>query len=187
MTQHNTALASSNDATPATLALWKSEEAAVRARLSAPGVASPEQIQGLSGMEIFEAIFRGELPFAPIGETAGIWPIQASHGGFIFQGTPSPAFFNPMGTLHGGWIAMILDSAVGCAVQTTLPATAAYTTAELKISYIRALTPKVERVRAIASVLSAGRQLGFAEARLVDADGRLYAHASTTCLVMPRR
>jgi uncharacterized protein (TIGR00369 family) len=89
-----------------------------------------------------------------------------------------------MGTVHGGWIATLLDSAVGCAIHTTLPPGTAYTTAELKISYVRALTPAVGLVRAEGRVINAGRRLGFAEGRINGPDGKLYAHATTTCLVI---
>jgi uncharacterized protein (TIGR00369 family) len=179
--------AESTDATATALARWEAEEAAVRARLADAGVARPEQLAGLSGLEIFEAMARGDLPHAPISDAADIWPIAFSRGHFVYQGRPSARHFNPMGSVHGGWIATLLDSALGCAVQTTLSAEQAYTTAELKVSYVRAVTPALGLVRAEAQVINAGRQLGFAEARLVGPDGRLYAHATTTCLVFARR
>lgn len=175
------------DEIAATLARWEAEEAAVRARLAGAGVARPEQLVGLSGLQIFEAMGRGELPHVPISDAADIWPMACSPGRFVFQGRPSARHFNPMGTVHGGWVATLLDSALGCAVQTTLSAEQAYTTAELKVSYVRAVTLAAGLVRAEAEVISAGRQLAFAEARLVGPDGRLYAHATTTCLVFARR
>jgi uncharacterized protein (TIGR00369 family) len=88
-----------------------------------------------------------------------------------------------MGTVHGGWFATLLDSALGCAVHTKMPPGRAYTTAELSVNIVRALTPKVQRVRAIGRVIHCGRQLATAEAQLVGPDGTLYAHATTTCLV----
>lgn len=88
-----------------------------------------------------------------------------------------------MGTIHGGWYATLLDSAMGCAVHTMMPAGRAYTTAELSVNIVKALSPKVERVRAIGQVLHAGRQLATAEAKLVGPDGTLYAHGTSTCLV----
>jgi uncharacterized protein (TIGR00369 family) len=170
--------------TAATLARWEADEARVRQALSAPGIARPEQIAHLSGLEWFAAIGRGELPSVPIGATMDFVPVEFEHGRFVFQGRPHVRFANPMGTIHGGWIATLLDSCVGCAVHTTLPAGRGYTTAELKISYIRALTPQVGLVRAEGRVINAGRQVGFAEGRLIGPDGKLYAHATTTCVVL---
>lgn len=174
----------SHDDTAATLARWEADEARVRARLAPSGIARPEQIAHLNGLEWFEAIARGELPSLPIGETMDFWPIEFEHGRFVWQGRPHARFANPMGTLHGGWIATLLDSCVACAVHTTLPAGRGYTTAELKVSYIRALTPQVGLVRAEGRIINAGRQVGFAEGRLLGADGKLYAHATTTCVVL---
>ncbi len=168
-----------------TLARWEADEARVRAGLAAPGVAHPAQLAGKTGLEMFEAISRGELPSVPIGASMDFWPIEYERGRFVFQGRPSARFLNPLGTMHGGWIATLLDSAVACAVHTMLPSNVGYTTAELKVSYVRALTPDVPLVRAEGRVINSGRTLGFAEGRLVGPDGRLYAHATTTCVVLP--
>lgn len=167
-----------------TLARWEADEARVRAVLAEPGVAKPAQLAGKTGMGMFEAISRGELPSVPIGAAMDFWPIEYDAGRFVFQGRPSARFLNPLGTMHGGWIATLLDSAVACAVHTMLPADVGYTTAELKVSYVRALTLDVPLVRAEGRVINAGRTLGFAEGRLVGPDGRLYAHATTTCVVL---
>ena len=169
-----------------TLETWLAEEAkamAIYAAGSGEGVASRDQIAGKTGLEMMKAILQGELPAAPIGKSMNFCLIHLDEGQTIFQGTPKPAFFNPLGTIHGGWIATLLDSALGCAVHTKMPVGRAYTTAELSVNMVRALSPKVERVRAIANVLHCGRQLATAEAKLVGPDGTLYAHATTTCLV----
>ena len=169
-----------------TLETWLAEEAkamAIYAAGSGEGVASRDQIAGKTGLEMMRAILQGELPAAPIGKSMNFCLIHLEEGQTIFQGTPTPAFFNPLGTIHGGWIATLLDSALGCAVHTKMPVGRAYTTAELSVNMVRALSPKVERVRAIANVLHCGRQLATAEAKLVGPDGTLYAHATTTCLV----
>jgi len=169
-----------------TLETWLAEEAkamAIYAAGSGEGVASRDQIAGKTGLEMMRAILQGELPAAPIGKTMNFCLIHIEEGQTIFQGTPKPAFFNPLGTIHGGWIATLLDSALGCAVHTKMPVGRAYTTAELSVNMVRALSPKVERVRAIANVLHCGRQLATAEAKLLGPDGTLYAHATTTCLV----
>ena len=101
----------------------------------------------------------------------------------MFQGRPSAHHYNPLGTVHGGWFATLLDSALGCAVHTLMPAGRGYTTAELSVNYVRGLSPKVGRVRAEGTVLHCGKQLATAEARLTGCDGKLYAHASTTCFI----
>ena len=98
-------------------------------------------------------------------------------------GRPGLAHFNPMGSVHGGWYATLLDSAVGCAVQTVLPLGKAYTTAELKINIVRPLTSKVPLVRAEGTVIYLGGRMATAEGRLTGPDGKLYAHASTTCFI----
>jgi uncharacterized protein (TIGR00369 family) len=166
-----------------TLQRWRDEEAAVRARLGAVGVARPEQVAGLSGLQVMQAIFAGELPAPPIGATLDFLPVRVEHGLAIFQGRPGRAHYNPLGTVHGGWFATLLDSCVGCAVHSSLPAGRAYTTVELKINIVRALTDKVPLVRAEGRVIHLGRSLATAEGRLVGHDGKLYAHATTTCFV----
>jgi uncharacterized protein (TIGR00369 family) len=109
--------------------------------------------------------------------------MEVSKGRAVFQGKPGPAHLNPMGTIHGGWYATLLDSALGCAVHTMMPVGRAYTTAELSVNLVRSIGHKVQRVRAEGTVIHCGRQLATAEARLVGPDGTLYAHATTTCLV----
>jgi uncharacterized protein (TIGR00369 family) len=128
-------------------------------------------------------MLRGELAYASMGPTLDFLLIEVAHGKAIFQGTPRAQFFNPMGTIHGGWYATLLDSALACAVHTTLPAGRAYTTTDLNLKLVRALTHHVPRVRVEATVVHAGRQLATAEARLIGPDGKLYAHGNTSCLI----
>ncbi|MFM2051507.1 MAG: hypothetical protein RL682_1998 [Pseudomonadota bacterium] len=173
--------------TPSTLNIWLAEEAAVITRLNAgpgPGVARPEQVAGLTGMELMQAMLRGELPYAAIAKTLDFTIVEVSEGRAVFQGTPGPTHLNPMGTIHGGWYATLLDSALGCAIHTLMPVGRGYTTAELGVNLVKAINPaKTVRVRAEGKVLHCGRQLATAEARIVGPDGTLYAHATTTCLV----
>jgi uncharacterized protein (TIGR00369 family) len=171
----------------ATLARWQAEAAAVRARRSSIGVARPEQVEGLTGMQVFEAMLAGRLPAPPISQTLDFELVLVEPGLAVFQGRPGQAHYNPMGTVHGGWFATLLDSAVGCAVHSTLPVGKAYTTLELKINIVRALTDRVPLVRAEGRVVHGGNQVATAEGRLVGPDGKLYAHASTTCLVFDTR
>ena len=147
------------------------------------GVATPAQIAGKTGLEMIQGQIKGELPFAAISQTLDFMLIEAEAGRCVFQGTPGPAHLNPMGGIHGGWYATLLDSALGCAVHTMMPVGRAYTTAELSVNIVKAITPKVSRVRAEGKVIHCGRQLATAEARLIGPDGTLYAHATTTCLI----
>jgi uncharacterized protein (TIGR00369 family) len=168
------------------LEAWLAQEREVKARLDAGagmGVSRPEQVAGKSGLEIISAVLTGELPYPPIAQTLDFLLIEASEGRAVFQGTPGPAHLNPLGTIHGGWYATLLDSALGCAVHTMLPPGRGYTTAELGVNLVRAIGSKAPRVRAEGKVIHCGRQLATAEARLYGPDGTLYAHATTTCLV----
>ena len=169
----------------ATLAAWNEELDAVRRRAAhaQPGVSRPEQVQGKSGLQIMQAMLAGELPYPHIMETLDYDLVQVDKGKAVFQGVPQLMHYNPLGSVHGGWFATLLDSALGCAVHTMMPPGRAYTTAELGVNLVKAITPKVPRVRAEGRVIHCGRQLATAEARLVGPDGTLYAHATTTCLV----
>jgi uncharacterized protein (TIGR00369 family) len=169
-----------------TIETWLAQEREILQRLErgpGPGVARPEQIAGKTGLEQMQAMLNGDIPFAAIAQTLDFLIVEVGDGSAVFQGTPGPHHLNPMGTVHGGWFATLLDSALGCAVHTKMPPGRAYTTAELSVNIVRALTPKVQRVRAIGRVIHCGRQLATAEAQLVGPDGTLYAHATTTCLV----
>jgi uncharacterized protein (TIGR00369 family) len=170
-----------------TLNLWLAEGEARRSRFAAPGVARPEDVAGLSGQQVFEGMFDGRLPGPLIGQTLDFYPVLIEPGHAIFQGHPARVHYNPLGTVHGGWFATLLDSAVACAVHSQLPVGKAYTTLELKMNIVRALTDKVPVVRAEGRVVHAGNQVATAEGRLTGPDGKLYAHASTTCLVFDAR
>jgi uncharacterized protein (TIGR00369 family) len=168
------------------LEAWLAEEREVVARLHAgigAGVVRPEQLAGKSGLEMMQAMLRGEMPYPPIADTLDFTLMEVEEGRALFQGTPGPAHLNPMGTIHGGWYATLLDSAMGCAVHTMMPAGRGYTTAELGVNLVRAIGSKAPRIRAEGKVIHCGRQLATAEARLYGPDGTLYAHATTTCLV----
>ena len=148
-----------------------------------PGVATPEQAAGKSGLEFLGGLLRGDLPFALIAETLDFFLVEVEKGRAVFQGRPSKRLYNPLGTVHGGWYATLLDSAVGCAVHTCMPAGRSYTTLELKVNMVRPLTDKVPLVRAEGNVVHLGGQIATAEGTLFGPDGKLYGHASTTCLI----
>ncbi|GAC1604852.1 MAG: PaaI family thioesterase [Ramlibacter sp.] len=172
------------------LEAWLAQEHAARARMdggAGPGVVEPQQMAGRTGLEMMQAMLRGELPYPPIARTLDFLLMEVDDGRALFQGTPGPAHLNPMGGIHGGWYATLLDSALGCAVHTKMPVGRAYTTAELGVNLVRAIGTKAPRVRAEGKVIHCGRQLATAEARLYGPDGTLYAHATTTCLVFEMR
>jgi len=165
------------------LADWQAVDTALRQRQIVYGVATREQVAGKSGLEIFRAMIAGELPAPPISQTLDFILVEAAHGRVAFQGRPGFAHYNPMGMVHGGWFATLLDSALGCAVASTLPAGKAYTTVELKVNMVRPLSDKVPFVRAESHVIHGGSRMATADARLTGADGKLYAHGSTTCFI----
>jgi uncharacterized protein (TIGR00369 family) len=160
---------------------------ALQAAGTGAGPAGPGAAAALGGLAQLQAMMRGELPFATISKTLDFLLIEVEHGRAVFQGTPGPGHLNPMGSVHGGWFATLLDSALGCCVHASLPPGKAYTTLELKVNLIRALSPQVPRVRAIGEVVHLGGQTATAQARLVGPDGKLYAHGTTTCLIFDTR
>jgi uncharacterized protein (TIGR00369 family) len=187
MTQDTITGAFIGGSTESSSAQWADELARLRERMIAaggkPGVADPASVAGLSGMEVMQAMQDGKLPYSHIAETLDFGLIEVSPGKAVFQGTPQLKHYNPLGTVHGGWYATLLDSAMGCAVHTMMPAGRAYTTAELGINIVRAASSRSGPLRAIGTVVHCGRQLATAEARIVGPDGKLYAHGTTTCLV----
>lgn len=166
-----------------TVARWEADEARRRSATRSSGVARPEQVAGLTGLQVFAAMIAGDLPDPPIGDTLDFLLIEVELGRAVFQGRPLLRHYNPLGTVHGGWIAALLDSCVGCAVHTTLPVGKAYTTAELKVNFVRPVSTRTPLLRAVGNVIHGGSRMATAEGRLVGPDGKLYAHASTTCFI----
>lgn len=148
------------------------------------GYVSLDELKSLPGLEFMSRMVRGELPMPPMCKTCNFWPVEASTGLFAFEGEPGGAHFNPLSTIHGGWAATLLDSAMGCAVHTTLPAGRAYTTLEIKVNYVRAILPNVGRMRCEGRIVHSGSRMATAEGRLTAADGKLYAHGLTTCMIL---
>jgi uncharacterized protein (TIGR00369 family) len=141
----------------------------------------------MSGLDYMRALTSGALGAKPpIADTLGMSVPVVEEGRAWFEADPEDFLLNPLGTVHGGFAATMLDSAMAVAVHTALPAATGYSTAELKINYTRAITPRSGRLRAEGSVIHVGRQMATAEGRLVGVDdGRLYAHGSTTCFLFP--
>ncbi|HEY4957390.1 MAG TPA: PaaI family thioesterase [Caldimonas sp.] len=165
------------------LAVWQARQDEIEAAGPRFGLATREQAAGKSGLQLFQAMIAGALPAPPICKTLDFILVEAEFGRIVFQGRPGFAHYNPMGSVHGGWFATLLDSALGCAVQSILPAGKAYTTAELKVNIVRPLSDKVPFVRAEAKIIHGGNRMATADARLTGADGKLYAHGSATCFI----
>ena len=141
---------------------------------------------GLSGLEYLHKIVAGELPPPPIGLLLDFRIAEITEGSAVFLVTPAEFHYNPIGVVHGGVAATLLDSAMGCAVHSTLPAGASYTTLEIKVNYVRAMTAETGEVRCEANVIHVGGRTATAEGKIVDARGKLYAHGTTTCIIFRR-
>lgn len=146
----------------------------------------PKDPAAQSGLEQVRALLAAGLQ-PPMGEKLGIALIEADHGHALFEATPDGTAYNPMGSVHGGFVATILDSACGIAVHTALEPGYAYTTLELKVSYLRALPDRSGTVQGRGRLLSIGRRVAFAEATLHDGNGKLCATATSTLLVFETR
>jgi uncharacterized protein (TIGR00369 family) len=142
------------------------------------------QMLAMSGLDYLRGILRGDFPGAPIASTLGFTLAEVEPGRAVFTGVPHRYVYNPLGGVHGGWAATLLDSAMGCAVHSTLPAGKGYATTDLAIHLVRGLSEKSGTIRCEARVIHTGGSIATAEGRLVDGSGALYAHATTTCLIL---
>jgi uncharacterized protein (TIGR00369 family) len=142
-----------------------------------------EAARGLSGLEYLRKIVAGELPRPPISAMMNFGVAEVGEGRAVFTAEPAEYHYNPIGVVHGGLAATLLDSAMGCAVHTMLPPGAGYTTLEIKVNYVRALTAETGEVRCEGQVIHVGGRTATAEGKVLDAEGKLYAHATTTCLI----
>ncbi|MDH6256725.1 PaaI family thioesterase [Bradyrhizobium sp. BR13661] len=149
------------------------------------GTVSAERQKQLSGLEFVRGLAAGTLPLNKIAQTLGYDVAEAESGRVVVTLIPTDAHLNPAGTVHGGLTATLLDSCMGLAVQSMLDKGIGQTTLEFKISLVRPITPETGRIRAEGKVLNCGRRIGTAEGRVVDGNGRLLAHGTTTCLIFP--
>jgi uncharacterized protein (TIGR00369 family) len=147
------------------------------------GVTPAEVMASMAGIDFVRAIFDGKLPAPPIMQTVEPFDSTAEPGVVVMHSVPGFRHYNPIGSVHGGYAATLLDSAMGLAVHSMLPAGTGYTTLEFKISFIRGMTRDTGAVRTEGRTLNVGRRTATAEARITDSKGRLLAHATTTCLV----
>ena len=151
------------------------------------GVVTPDILKSYDGLGFLQAIIDGTLPQPPIGETLGFHLVEAEPGRAVFAGTPEFRHYNPIGTVHGGFAATLLDSALACAIATTMKKGDVWTTLELKLNYVRAMTTETGVVRAEGRVIHRGRSVATSVGDIKDAAGRLYAHATTTCMIFPAK
>jgi uncharacterized protein (TIGR00369 family) len=141
----------------------------------------------MSGLEFIKAVFEGKLPPPPIAATMDFSGAEAEEGRAVFVGEPGEFLYNPIGVVHGGFAMTILDSAMGCAIQTTLAAGERYTSLETSVNFVRPITTETGRVRCEGTVLHRGARVATAEGKLIaEKTGKLLAHGSTTCLVIPK-
>ena len=151
------------------------------------GVCTPEQMAGLSGLELLRAMIAGKLPAPQMAQTLGFRLVEVEASRAVFQGDPGPHLLNPLGSVHGGWALTLIDSATGCALHTELPAGIGYTTVETKVNFNRAISADAGTVRCEGRVIHRGRQIATAEAMLTGADGKLLAHGTSTLMILPPR
>jgi uncharacterized protein (TIGR00369 family) len=137
----------------------------------------------MTGQELLTGIMEGTLPAPPIQQTLEFRPVQVERGHVVFAGTPKFDYYNPLGSVHGGYTAALLDSCMACAVHSTLELGYSYATLEVKINFVRAITVDTGEVRAEGKIIHAGKRIATAEGRLFDSGGKIYAHGSTTCLI----
>lgn len=148
------------------------------------GVLPLRQVIGQEGIDFLKGIVEGRNPAPPIASMFDFRLDEVAPGRAVFRGTPDERFYNPIGTVHGGYAATLLDSCMACAIHTTLRSGEGYTTMEIKVNYVRGLTDAVGEVSAIGELIHRGGRMATAEGRLVDSSGKLYAHGSTTCMIM---
>ena len=151
------------------------------------GLAKAEDLAALTGLEFLRAMMRGDQPSPLMSATLGFRLAEVEEGVAVFEGEPSPGLLNPLGAVHGGWALTLIDSATGCAVHSTLPPGVGYTTVETKVNFTRAIAPDGGTVRCEGRVVSRGRRIATAEARLLSADGRILAHGTSTLMILEPR
>jgi uncharacterized protein (TIGR00369 family) len=147
------------------------------------GVPPLDTMKAMNGLDFLRGIVEGTLPAPPITETLGFTLSEVAPGFALFTMTPAFKHYNPIGTVHGGVAATLLDSCMSCAIQTNFAVGTGYTTLEIKINYVRAITQDTGPIRAEGRSLYVGRRSATAEGRIIDAKGTLLAHGTTTCLV----
>ncbi len=157
------------------------------AKAGPPDVVSAQTLLSYDGLAFLRALIEGTLPPPPIAETLGFRLAQADLGRVVFEGEPQFRHYNPIGSVHGGFAMTLLDSALGCAVHSTLAKGETYTTLEMKVNLVRPLTKDTGLIAAEGRILHRGRTVGTAEGDIKDRNGKIYAHATTTCMIFPAK
>ena len=139
-----------------------------------------------TGLEFLQRLVSGAIPGIPIGETLGFKLVEVEKGRVALDGNPDRRSYNLIGTVHGGWAASILDTALALSVLSTLDAEQTFTTVDIRVNYLRPLTEATGTVRAEGKVLQVGRRLAYSEAKLTDGAGKLVCHGTGSCLILPR-
>ena len=149
------------------------------------GVVPIEQASTLDGLDLFKGLLEGRFPAPPISKALGFNLLEVEAGRVIFGYTPVFDHYNPLGSIHGGIAATLLDSVMGCCIHTMLKAGSGYTTVEIKVNYVRAMTDKTGPVTVEGKVINVGSRIATSEGKLYDGAGKLLAHGTTTCLIFP--
>jgi uncharacterized protein (TIGR00369 family) len=147
--------------------------------------ASAASLGRMSGLQMLQAIGDGSLPRPPVMQTLGFGPVEVEVGRIVFAISPQEWHLNPLGTVHGGVLSTLLDTAAACAVHSTLPAGTGYTTVDLTSTFLRPVRAGQPELRVVGTVLSRGQRTALGQAQLLDHRERLVAHATSTCLLMP--
>jgi uncharacterized protein (TIGR00369 family) len=142
-----------------------------------------QDFAGLTGLEALRAMLAGKFPPPSISATLGFWLVEVNEGHVAFEAEPNDKILNPMGVVHGGWALTLIDSACGAAGHTTLPANVGYGTIETKVNFVRPILPTTGKLRAEGRVLTQGRTILTAEAKLTNTNGKIYAHGTSTCMI----
>jgi uncharacterized protein (TIGR00369 family) len=151
------------------------------------GVADPAIATAVTGLDFLQSMIERREPAPPFSDTTDIWIVSAETGRVVFEGMPSQRFYNPMGIIHGGWIAMLLDSCMGCAVHSVLNVAQTYTTIEMKTVFVRPAHVKTGLLRCEGALMHSGKRVASAEGKVFDSERRLIAYGSETCLITDLR
>ena len=148
------------------------------------GVIPQATAMQMDGLSFMRNLLSKQFPAPPFAETCDIWPIEVEYGRAVFEVTPSQRFLNPLGTVHGGWISTLLDSAMGSAVHSTLKPGHGYTTIDMTVSFVRSVMPSSGKLICEGKIIHSGGRIAAAEGRVTDAAGKLMAHGTETCLIL---
>ena len=151
------------------------------------GLVPPVVVAEASGLTFLQRLKDGHYPVPPYAATSDITLCEVERGRVVFEGRPSLRFYNPLGTVHGGWISGLLDTAMGCAVHSMLEAGQAYTTVDMSVSFVRAVVEKTGQVRCEGNIIHFGSRIATSEGRMWDAGGTLLAHGTETCMILKPR